>query len=472
MRRRSSSQLEAAELLGVGERTFRRWCQRYEEDGEAGLLDRRLGKASGKRVPADREARSSACIGRATAASRRSISTSIWCATTGSPGATPGRRRSCSRESAGEGAAARGAPAQAAASAVAGHDAAPGRLAARVAADGQPALDLVVTMDDATSEIYSAFLVEEEGTDSTFRALLEVFGRHGLPLSLYTDRGSHYFHTAEAGGKVDRGQPTQVGRALAHLGVEHIAAYSPQARGRSERLFQTLQDRLPKELALAGITDDGGGQRLAARHLYTGAQRAVRGQGRAGGQRLRRGAGAAIWRGPVRSGRTRGRQRQLRVVQSQAADPGEPAACALRQGDGESASIPRRSHAIFHGPRCLGRYDHKACAVERQCRLNPLGGEPVDGLDKSPTCPSRTEQKQKKRTFDVLPKPDNLISYRQGPSHRVYTNCSITSGFLSTVIRLRRVGTAISRSCRSSTAKSRCVPSRKTKAGRWRSSKV
>jgi hypothetical protein len=117
-----------------------------------------------------------------------------------------------------------------------------------------PPLDLVVTMDDATSEICSALLIEEEGTDSTFQALLEVFGRNGLPLSLYTDRGSHYFHTAEAGSKVDRGQPTQVGRALAHLGVAHIAAYSPQARGRSERLFQTLQDRVPKELVLAGIT--------------------------------------------------------------------------------------------------------------------------------------------------------------------------------------------------------------------------
>jgi hypothetical protein len=73
-----------------------------------------------------------------------------------------------------------------------------------------PALDLVVTMDDATNEIHSAFLVAEEGTDTTFQALLEVFGRHGLPLSLYTDRGSHYFHTSEAGGKVNRGQPTQV----------------------------------------------------------------------------------------------------------------------------------------------------------------------------------------------------------------------------------------------------------------------
>ena len=75
---------------------------------------------------------------------------------------------------------------------------------------------------------------------------------HGLPLSLYTDRGSHYFHTPEAGGEVDRARLTQVGRALAQLGVEHIGAYSPQARGRSERVFQTLQDRLDKELGLPG----------------------------------------------------------------------------------------------------------------------------------------------------------------------------------------------------------------------------
>ena len=114
--------------------------------------------------------------------------------------------------------------------------------------------DLVVTMDDATSAIYSAFLVEEEGTASSFRGLAEVAGRHGLFCSFYTDRGSHYFHTPEAGGKVSRTALTQVGRALAQLGIEHIAAYSPQARGRSERAFGTLQDRLPKELALAGIT--------------------------------------------------------------------------------------------------------------------------------------------------------------------------------------------------------------------------
>ena len=120
---------------------------------------------------------------------------------------------------------------------------------------GQAPLDLIVTLDDATGTIYSAFLVEEEGTASTFRALKAVFAEHGLPGALYTDRGSHYFHTPEAGGKVDKGRRTQVGRALHQLGIEHIAAYSPEARGRSERTFGTLQDRLVKELALAGIAE-------------------------------------------------------------------------------------------------------------------------------------------------------------------------------------------------------------------------
>ena len=178
----------------------------------------------------------------------------------------------------------------------------------------RPALDLVVTMDDATSEIYSAFLVEEEGTASTFRALLEVFGRHGLPFSLYTDRGSHYFHTAEAGGKVDRGQPTQVGRALAQLGIEHIAAYSPQARGRSERLFRTLQGRVPKELALAGITTMEAANAWL-RDTYIPAHNARFAiEGRTGGQRVRRGGRAGSGGHPVRPGRTYRWQRQLRIV--------------------------------------------------------------------------------------------------------------------------------------------------------------
>jgi hypothetical protein len=138
---------------------------------------------------------------------------------------------------------------------------------------GSPELDLIVTLDDATSTIYSAFLVEEEGTASTFCGLLEVFTATGLPSSLYTDRGSHYFFTPKAGEAVDKERLTQVGRALDRLGIEHIPAYSPEARGRSERMFGTLQDRLPKELKLAGIGDIDAANRFI-REVYLPAHNA------------------------------------------------------------------------------------------------------------------------------------------------------------------------------------------------------
>ena len=112
--------------------------------------------------------------------------------------------------------------------------------------------DLIVTMDDATSEVYSGFFVAEEGTMSTFRGLGEVIAENGLFCSLYADRASHYWHTPEAGGGVDKDNPTQVGRALAQLGIELIAAYSPQARGRSERMFGTCRSACPRSCASPG----------------------------------------------------------------------------------------------------------------------------------------------------------------------------------------------------------------------------
>lgn len=99
------------------------------------------------------------------------------------------------------------------------------------------------------------FFCEEEGTMSSFRGLSETCKTHGLPCSLYVDRGSHYFFTAKAGEKVDKERLTQVGRAMRQLGIEMIPAYSPEARGRSERMFGTLQNRLPQELRLQGITE-------------------------------------------------------------------------------------------------------------------------------------------------------------------------------------------------------------------------
>lgn len=114
--------------------------------------------------------------------------------------------------------------------------------------------DLIVTMDDANSQIYSAFFVEQEGTWSSFNAVKEVIESHGLFCTLYTDRGSHYWNTPTVGSKVDKNNLTQFGRAMRQLGVNMIPAYSPEARGRSERMFRTLQDRLVKELALNNIT--------------------------------------------------------------------------------------------------------------------------------------------------------------------------------------------------------------------------
>ncbi len=114
--------------------------------------------------------------------------------------------------------------------------------------------DLIVILDDATSEIYYAQLVEEESTRTVMAALREVIEKRGLFCSLYSDRGSHFFVTPKAGQKVDPHRLTQVGRAMKELGIKMIPAYSPQARGRSERNFGTWQGRLPQELRLAGIS--------------------------------------------------------------------------------------------------------------------------------------------------------------------------------------------------------------------------
>ena len=113
--------------------------------------------------------------------------------------------------------------------------------------------DLIVILDDATSEVYYAQLVEEESTRTVMAALREVIEEKGGFCSLYSDRASHFFVNPKNGDPIDRQVLTQVGRALGELKIEMIPAYSPQARGRSERNFGTWQGRLPQELALKGI---------------------------------------------------------------------------------------------------------------------------------------------------------------------------------------------------------------------------
>jgi transposase len=126
--------------------------------------------------------------------------------------------------------------------------------------------DLIVILDDATSEIYYAQLVEEESTRTVMAGLREVIERKGLFCALYSDRGSHFFVTPKAGEPVDKHRLTQVGRALKELGVQMIAAYSPQARGRSERNFGTWQGRLPQELRLAAINTLEAANRFLSEH--------------------------------------------------------------------------------------------------------------------------------------------------------------------------------------------------------------
>jgi hypothetical protein len=230
-------------------------------------------------------------------------------------------------------------------------------------------VDLIVTLDDATSEIYSAFLVEEEGTASSFRGLRETIERHGLFCSLYTDRGSHYFHTPKAGESVDRHHLTQVGRALKQLGIRHIAAYSPEARGRSERMFGTLQDRLVKELADAGITTMDAANRFLAEVYLPAHNRRFAVDAAEPGTALVSWAGGELDEilchqedrvvgndNTVTFGRLR-----LQIEPSPLRPHFVKATVQVRQYDDSTL-------ALFYGPRCIGRYgpDGAARAVQTQ----------------------------------------------------------------------------------------------------------
>ena len=244
----------AAEIIGVTDRTMRRWRERLEEHGYAGLADRRKGKAPSHRVPLatvekvlglyrDQYHDCNVRHFHEKLRAKHGINLSYTWVYQALVGAglvgkrrkrAPHRRRRERRPL-------------------------PGML---LHIDGSKHrwfqddrwYDLIVILDDATSEIYYAQLVEEESSRTVLQALREVVETKGLFCALYSDRGSHFFVTPKAGEAVDKSRLTQVGRAMKELGVQMIAAYSPQARGRSERSFGTWQGRLPQELRLAGIT--------------------------------------------------------------------------------------------------------------------------------------------------------------------------------------------------------------------------
>ena len=364
------SALDAAELLGMSERSFRRYRRRYEEEGLDGLFDRRLGKASARRVPADRvawvlDAYRTRHMGwtvkhfhdhlREHHGFRLSYT---WTKTTLQRAGLVARapRRGAHR---------RRRPRKPCIGMMLHQD---GSRHAWLA--GRAPLDLIVTLDDATSEIYSAFLVDEEGTASTFRALKQVFAEHGLPGALYTDRGSHYFHTPEAGGKVDKDRHSQVGRALHQLGIEHIAAYSPEARGRSERAFGTLQDRLVKELALAGIAEIEAANRFIEEHYLPEHNRRF-----ATPPELEDSAFVPLVRPDqiddilcLHAERVVGRDNTVRYARRVLQLPAGPARPHYVKAQVRVHDYPDGSLAVFHGPRCLARYQADGSPIETPTR--------------------------------------------------------------------------------------------------------
>lgn len=246
------TQGEAAKLLGVCDRTFRRYINRYEENGLDGLIDLRLEQVSHRRAPVDEvmavtekyrkrhrgwNVKHFYSWYRRDGGSRSYTWVKLRLQEAGLVKKAPGKGKHRKQRD---------------------RSPLPGMM---IHQDGSTHAwvagrkwDLIVTMDDATNEHYSMFFVNEEGTASSFLGVKSVLESRGLFCSFYSDRGSHYWHTPNAGGKVDKQNPTQFGRALKYLGIEMIAAYSPEARGRSERAFKTHQGRLPKELLLAGIT--------------------------------------------------------------------------------------------------------------------------------------------------------------------------------------------------------------------------
>ena len=245
---------QAAEILGISDRQMRRWHRRYEKFGYDGLWDRRRGRPSPRRVPLAQAERVLALYREnyfdfnvrhfhEKLREQHGIALSytwVKLALQGAGLVHKDRRRGVHRR----------------------------RRARRplrgmlLHLDGSShawlgegrRYDLLVVLDDATSEIYYAQLVEQESTRTVLAALRAVVEKKGLFCALYSDRASHFFETPKAGAKIDPQRLTQVGRALHELGIRMIPAYSPQARGRSERNFGTWQGRLPQELRLRGIT--------------------------------------------------------------------------------------------------------------------------------------------------------------------------------------------------------------------------
>jgi transposase len=245
---------QAAEIIGISDRSMRRWRQRYEDYGYDGLYDRRLKRPSPKKVPLAvvekvlllyrekyfdfnvRHFVEKLQQGHDIGLSYTWVKTALQTAGLVAKSRKRGKHR-------------KKRPRRPLAGMMLHVD---GSTHSWLGSSARQ--DLIAILDDATSEVYYAQLVDQESTATVMAGLREVIERQGVFCSLYSDRGSHFFHTPVAGGPPDRNRKTQIARALEELGIEAIPANSPQARGRCERFFGTWQGRLPQELRLRKIT--------------------------------------------------------------------------------------------------------------------------------------------------------------------------------------------------------------------------
>ena len=372
---RTLTMAEAAEMLGITERTFRRWSGRYHAEGTEGLQDRRIGRLSARAVPVDEALRM------LTLYETRYTGWTVkhfherWQTEHGGTRSYSWTKKTLQAAGQVTRATRRGAHRK-----KRPRKPLPGMMLHQ---DGSThewvpgcQWDLSVTLDDATSAIYSAFFVEEEGTRSSFRGLREVIETQGLFSSLYTDRGSHYWHTDEAGGRVDKRRPTHVHRALQQLGITLIAAYSPEARGRSERAFRTLQDRLPQELALAEITN------MAAANQYLSPQFIPAHNQRFAVPAAEAGTAFIPWGDTnlpeilcVQEERVVAKDNTVRYQGLSLQLPQDPHRFHYVKVTVRVHDYPEGTLAVFHGPRCLARYHADGQLIkpeaESGCRKNP-----------------------------------------------------------------------------------------------------
>ncbi len=392
---------QAAEIIGISDRQMRRWRERYEEFGFRGLFDRRRGKPSPKKVPV-------AVVEKVLGLYREKyfdlnvrhfheklqtehqveISYSWVKGLLQGAGMVPrGRQRGVHRQQ---------RPRRPL----------PGML---LHIDGSEHrwfqderwYDLLVILDDANSEIYYAQLVEEESTVTVLAGLKEVIERKGVFCALYSDRGSHFWLTPKAGEAVDPHRLTQVGRALRELGVRMIPAYSPQARGRSERSFGTWQGRLPQELRLAGIGTVEAANVFLREHYIAEFNRRFQVAAAQPGSAFvpYRGTNEDLERiFSLHFERTVNRDntvsfQNLRLQIEPVRWRGTLAGCAVTVHQHLDGTL-----SLSYGPHCLGRYDERGGAmVNAKLAAGRAVEKPRGGKVKKPTFPPRLEIPQSAR---------------------------------------------------------------------------